>query len=273
MNKELYEKIRKEAFYIRKNVIMTVVNNGEGHAGPSLSCADILATIYFGTKRPQDKFLLSAGHKCLALYGTLVQAGIIDKSVLDTYNKLKSPIPGHPDMNKLPGVDFSTGSLGHGLGLACGFAKAAKMNKEDARCYVVMGDGEQPEGSVWEAAALAAHHKLDNIIAFIDNNHLQVSGRVEDVMNMEDLAEKYRAFGWTVKRISGHDIEALYDGINAAPYEEGKPTVFICECTKGKGLPFAENDYHYHHWDPDDAEKAAAVQAIKEQAEKEGWEL
>lgn len=273
MERALYEKIRKEAFNIRKNIIMTVVNNGEGHAGPALSCADILATIYFAVKKQQDKFILSAGHKCLALYGTLVQFGTIDMSVLDTYNKLGSPIPGHPDMYKLPGVDFSTGSLGHGLGVACGFAKAAKLAGTDRRCFVVMGDGEQAEGTVWEAAALAAHHKLDNIIAFVDRNHLQVSGQTTDVMSMESLEEKYQAFGWNAVAVNGHDIAQLYDAICQLPCSEGKPTVFICDTVKGKGLPFAENNARYHHWDPDENEKKEAVRALQAQAEKEGWEL
>ncbi len=272
MDSGQYQKVKEAAFRIRSHIITTIVNNGEGHGGPALSCADIVAVLFFACMKKNDRFLLSAGHKCLALYGALVENGTVDRSVLDTYNRLYSPVPGHPDMNKLPGVDFSTGSLGPGLGIACGFAKAAKLRGTDDRVYVLMGDGEQTEGSVWESAALAAHHGLGNIVAFVDRNGLQVSGSTGDVLNMEDLAEKYRSFGWDAACVDGHDIEALCDAVSGAG-QSGRPTVFICDCVKGKGLPFAEGNYHYHHWDPDQAEKDAAMEALRSQAQEEGWTL
>lgn len=273
MEQELLETIRQNAFQIRKSAIMAVVKKGEGHIGPALSCADIIATVYWGTKKEGDRFILSAGHKCLALYAALVHTGQADVQVLDTYNDLLSPLPGHPDMHKLAGVDFSTGSLGHGLGVACGFAMAAKRRKSGEKCYVLMGDGEQAEGTVWESAALAAHHKLDSIIAFVDCNHLQLSGKTEDVMDMRDLPEKYTAFGWHAVTVDGHDVQAIYQAICTAPYETGKPTVLICNTVKGKGLTFAENNFRYHHWNPDQAEKDAAVRILEETAEKEGWKV
>lgn len=271
MEQALYERIREAAFQIRKSAIMTVVNKGEGHIGPALSCADILATVYFGIKKPGDRFILSAGHKCLALYATLVHTGQVDAHVLDTYNDLFSPIPGHPDMHKLQGVDFSTGSLGHGLGIACGFAMAAKRRGESHKCYVLMGDGEHAEGTVWESAALAAHHKLDQIVALVDCNHLQLSGKTSDVMNMSNLAERYQAFGWNTNTVDGHNVQELYHAICAAPYTEGKPSVIICNTIKGKGLTFAEDNFRYHHWNPGQAEKEEAIRILQEQAEKEGW--
>lgn len=271
MEQTLYEKIRENAFYMRRSAIMTVVNHGEGHIGPALSCIDILATVFFGVKRDGDRFLLSAGHKCLALYSALVHTGQVDAEVMNTYNKLYSPMPGHPDMYKLPAVDFSTGSLGHGLGVACGFAMAAKRRGETHRCFVLMGDGEQAEGTVWESAALAAHHKLDNIIAFVDRNGLQLSGKTGKVMQMGDLAERYRALGWTAVTVDGHNIAEIYEAISSAPAETGKPTAVICNTVKGKGLPFAEDNYRYHYWNPGQEEKDIAIRVLREEAEKEGW--
>lgn len=281
MNEEIVAMLRHKAFQVRRSIIMTVINNGEGHVGPALSCADIITMLFFwAMKRDEncpenpdnDKFILSAGHKCLALYGVLAERGVIDKKVLDTYNKLGSPLPGHPDMHKLRGVDFSTGSLGHGLGIASGMCKAAKMQGRSNYVYVIMGDGEQAEGTVWEAATFAAFHGLSNLIAFVDRNGLQVRGKTSDIMNTEPLEERYRTIGWNVITVDGHDMAQLCDAVTQAKAQSNRPSVVICNTTKGKGLPFAEGKYQYHHWDPNAGEKMAAIAALRAEAESEGWE-
>lgn len=272
----IYDKLylEKGAHNIRKHIVNTIVNNGEGHGGPALSCADILSVLYLGimninAKNPNaednDKFLLSAGHKCLGLYGALVEKGIIDVKVLDTYNKLGSPVPGHPDATKLPGVDFSTGSLGHGLPLGCGFSKAAKLNSKSFMTYVLMGDGEQGEGSNWEAAAFAAHNCLDNLVAIIDENGLQINGRTCEVCKPSSFEERYMAFGWSVKSVDGHNVQELYEVLSSVPFEKGKPSLIVAKTKKGKGLSFAEDNINYHHWHPDEKEANQALAEIAEQ--------
>ncbi len=255
------------AHNIRKHIVNTIVNNGEGHGGPALSCADILSVLYLGIMNidkdnlddpNHDKFLLSAGHKCIGLYGALVEKGIIDVSVLDTYNKLGSPVPGHPDATKLPGVEFSTGSLGHGLPLGCGFAVAAKMKGLSYKTYVLMGDGEQGEGSNYEAASFAAHNCLDNLVAIIDENGLQINGTTCQICRPTDFEDRYRGFGWATKTVDGHDVKALYDALESAPFEKGKPSLIVAKTKKGCGISFMENNVGYHHWHPgkDESDKA-----------------
>jgi len=258
--------LEKGAHNIRKHIVNTIVNNGEGHGGSALSCADILSVLFFGIMDPGDKFLLSGGHKCLALYGALAEAGTIDPSVLGTYNRLGSPVPGHPDASKLPGVEFSTGSLGHGLPVGCGYALAAKMTGDGYKTYVLMGDGEQGEGSVWEAAAFASLHRLDNLIAVIDENGLQINGRTADISKPTDFEDRYGAFGWSVKTVDGHDVKALYEAFKSAPFEEGKPSVVVAKTVKGKGISFMENKAEYHHWHPGESE---AVEALRQMEEAE----
>ena len=263
--------LTRGAHNIRKHIVNTIVNNGEGHAGSALSCADILSVLYLGimnidkdhpNDRNNDKFLLSAGHKCLGLYAALVEKGIVDASVLDTYNKLNSPIPGHPDATKLPGVEFSTGSLGHGLPLGCGFAVAARMNGQSYKTYVLMGDGEQGEGSNWEAASFAAQNKLDHLVAIIDENGLQINGTTCEICKPTDFEGRYRAFGWSVQSVDGHDVEALYRVLKSAPFEAGKPSMIVAKTKKGCGISFMENNVAYHHWHPDETEANKALDEI-----------
>lgn len=260
--------IEKKAFNMRKHIINTCINYGDGHAGPSLSCTDILATLYMdimkvdpkNDKAPErDYFILSAGHKSLALYGALVERGFEEKNVLDTYNQLYTVTPGHPYKTKLKGIDFSTGSLGHGLPLACGVAKGLKAKRMDNKVYVVMGDGEQGEGTVWEAASVAAHHNLDNIVAVIDKNTLQINGRTSEIQKTDSLEARYLAFGWSVRVVDGHDIEELHEAFSSVPFEEGKPSIIIANTTKGKGLSFAEDNIEYHHWNPSKEEASIAL--------------
>jgi transketolase len=266
MRNESILKMKIGANRIRSRIITTVLDYGDGHAGPSLSCADILSVLYNGAmsinseapKCPdRDYFILSAGHKCLALYAALVEKGFEDESVMKTYNKLGTKVPGHPDEGKFRGIDFSTGSLGHGLSLACGVALSMKLRKKVNRVFVLMGDGEQGEGSIWESASFASHHKLDNIIAIIDRNHLQINGTTDQIQRTEPLKERYEAFGWSVKTVDGNDIEELYEALYSIPFEENKPSLVIANTIKGKGLSFAENNVEYHHWNPKDPKEIA----------------
>ncbi len=241
----------------RKNVLRMVAAGGHGHIGGAFSAMDVVTALYFdhmhvlpdAIKAPErDRFLLSAGHKCLAQYAALAEAGFFDKSVLDSYGALGSLIPGHPDMHKLPGVEANTGALGHGMSIAAGMAMAAKLQKRDYRVFAICGDGELPEGSNWEAAAAAAKFKLDNLVVFVDNNGLQISGNVEQVMDMRPIAGKFETFGWDVREIDGNDMAQILDTLDALPYGHGKPMMVLCHTVKAKGLSFGEGKASFHFW-------------------------
>ena len=241
----------------RKNVLRMVAAGGPGHIGGAFSAMDVVTALYFdhmhvlpdAIKAPErDRFLLSAGHKCLAQYAALAEAGFFDKSVLDSYGALGSLIPGHPDMHKLPGVEANTGALGHGMSIAAGMAMAAKLQKRDYRVFAICGDGELPEGSNWEAAAAAAKFKLDNLVVFVDNNGLQISGNVEQVMDMRPIAGKFETFGWDVREIDGNDMAQILDTLDALPYGHGKPMMVLCHTVKAKGLSFGEGKASFHFW-------------------------
>lgn len=251
--------LRAELFaaQCRKNVLRMVRAGGHGHVGGALSAMDVTAALYSDTMRVspenpkdpnRDRFLLSAGHKCLAQYAALAEMGYFEKSVLDTYGDLGSHIPGHPDMHKLPGVEANTGALGHGVSIAAGIAMAGKLDEKDYRVYTITGDGELPEGSNWEAAAAAAKFELDNLVVFVDNNGLQISGKVTDVMNMESISDKFVAFGWAVTEIDGNNMEEILDTLDAIPLQKGKPTMVLCHTVKAKGLSFGENKAEFHFW-------------------------
>lgn len=242
----------------RKNVLRMIRAGGHGHVGGALSAIDIITALYFekmhiDPKLPRmqdrDRFILSAGHKCLAQYAVLAERGYFDKAILDTYGKLNSAIPGHPDMHKLAGIEANTGALGHGLAIAAGMAMSAKMDDRGFSVYSIMGDGELPEGSNWEAAAAAAKFKLDNLTIFIDNNQLQISGYVTDVMNMEPIDKKFKNFGWAVRVIDGNNMVQILDTLEALPFEKGKPNMIICKTVKAKGLSFGENKAAFHFWE------------------------
>ena len=241
----------------RKNVLRMVAAGGHGHIGGAFSAMDVVTALYFdhmhvlpdAIKAPErDRFLLSAGHKCLAQYAALAEAGFFDKSVLDSYGALGSLIPGHPDMHKLPGVEANTGALGHGMSIAAGMAMAAKLQKRDYRVFAICGDGELPEGANWEAAAAAAKFKLDNLVVFVDNNGLQISGNVEQVMDMRPIAGKFETFGWDVREIDGNDMAQILDTLDALPYGHGKPMMVLCHTVKAKGLSFGEGKASFHFW-------------------------
>lgn len=259
----------------RRNVLRMVRAGGHGHVGGALSALDVVTALYFdhmnvdpaNPKDPnRDRFLLSAGHKCLAQYAVLAERGYFEKEVLDTYGDLGSHIPGHPDMHKLTGVEANTGALGHGMSIAAGMAMAAKLDKRPFRVFAVCGDGELPEGSNWEAAAAAAKFKLDNLVVFLDNNGLQISGAVTDVMNMGPMKEKFESFGWHVVEIDGNDMNMILDTLDNLPYTGGKPILVLCHTVKAKGLSFGENQAAYHFWNATEELLAQAEQELGAQA-------
>jgi transketolase len=249
--------LKRIAFKIRKNVVRMIRAGESGHVGGALSIAEILSALYFkimrvDPKKPswreRDRFVLSAGHKCLALYAVLAEKGFFDEKLLDTYGALGSKLPGHPDMYKLPGIETNTGALGHGLSISGGMALGLKMDGLDAKVYVIMGDGELAEGSNWEAAAAASHHKLDNLLVFVDRNRLQISGRTVEVMSYEPLEKRWESFGWSVREINGHDLKQIVEKASSIPFERDKPSVIIANTVKSKGLSFAEDKVDYHYW-------------------------
>ncbi len=250
-------KLESTALNIRRNILRLIKAGQAGHVGGALSSVEIVTALYFNIlnvdpgnpKWPlRDRFVLSAGHKCLVLYAALAEKGFFDKSVLDTYGALDSPVPGHPNMHKLAGVETNTGALGHGLSIAGGMALGLRMDKSSAKVYVLMGDGELAEGSNWEAASAASMHKLDNLLVFVDRNKLQISGPTVDVMSYEPLDERWRSFGWSVRVINGHDLEAIINNVKDMPFEKGKPSLIIADTIKSKGLSFAERKVNYHYW-------------------------
>ncbi|MBR2783554.1 MAG: transketolase [Firmicutes bacterium] len=258
---------------MRREIIRMLAAAGSGHPGGSLSAADIMAVLFNEELRidPQnprdpgrDRFVLSKGHAAPALYAALALKGFLPVEELLSLRKLGSRLQGHPDAHKLPGVDVSTGSLGQGLSLACGMALAGKLDGRDYRVFALCGDGEQQEGQIWEAAMLAAHYRLDNLIAFLDHNHLQIDGNIERVLSPEPLADKWRAFGWQVLEIDGHDIAAIRAAVEEAKAVTGRPVMIVAETVKGKGVSFMENQASWHGSAPN-AEQAA--QALRELGE------
>ncbi len=247
--------LSRTANNIRKNIIEAVYNAKCGHPGGSLSIADIMTYLYFeemnvDPKDPgcstRDRFVLSKGHTAPALYATLAERGFFLTEDLKTLRKTASYLQGHPDMKGVPGVDMSTGSLGQGISAACGMALSAKVSGEDFRVYTVLGDGESQEGQVWEAAMFAAHYKLDNLVAVLDLNGLQIDGPITEVMNPTPHDEKLRSFGWNVICVDAHDFEQLEAAFADARATKGRPTAIIAKSTKGKGVSYMENACEWH---------------------------
>lgn len=266
-------RLQLHAQYARRNVIQMIKAGKSGHMGGALSCIDIVTALYFkimkidpqNPKDPRrDRFVLSAGHKCMAQYAVLAQKGFFDKAILDTYGSLDTPLPGHPNMHELPGIEANTGALGHGLSISVGMALGLRMDKNDARVFVVTGDGELPEGSNWEAIAAAAQYKLSNLIAIVDNNELQISGKTKDIMNMDPIGKRFESFGWNVIDIDGNDMTEVVKALADTPISEDKPTAIIAHTIKAKGLSFAEKKVAYHYWSPDQSELNQAFEEIDE---------
>lgn len=243
----------------RVNVLRMVRAGGSGHLGGAMSSIDIVTAVYLHAMNldpadlhsaQRDRFLLSAGHKAMAQYAVLAEAGIVSHDVLDTYGSYESQVPGHPNMHVLPGVEANTGALGHGLPLACGMAKGMRLQHLDSKVFVVMGDGELPEGSNWEGAALAAHHGLDNLVVFVDCNGLQISGATADVMNMESVAAKFEAFGWRATSIDGNSMAQVVHALDQMPLSAGAPSVVVARTDKAKGVSQLEGTVASHYWKP-----------------------
>ena len=257
---------------IRIEIIEQVYNANSGHPGGSLSCADILAVLYFNqmnidSENPKakgrDRFVLSKGHCAPALYATLARKGYFDKELLKGFRKVESNLQGHPDMKKVPGVDMSTGSLGQGLSAAVGMAIGSKMEHEGYRVYCLLGDGELEEGQVWEAAMSASKNKLDNLCAIVDYNTLQIDGNVEEVAGLIDIKEKFESFGFNVIEVNGHDIEALIHAFNSAKHQKDMPSVIIARTIKGKGVSFMEGKAEWHGKAPNQEQYEEAINELK----------
>ncbi len=263
-------RIREKAREIRRDSISMIHLAGAGHPGGSLSAADLIAALYFKELRidprnPQwpdrDRFILSKGHCCPALYAALCGRGYFGREQLETLREYHSMLQGHPDMRKTPGLDMSSGSLGNGLSCGLGMAMAARWKQKDYRVYVLLGDGECEEGEVWEAAMAAAHHHMSQLTAIVDINGLQLTGPTQEVMNLGDLAAKFRAFGWNTSEINGHDVEQILRALNYARETDG-PTAILAHTVKGKGVSFMENRVEWHGKAPSDQEAARAIEEI-----------
>jgi transketolase len=257
---------------IRQDIIEMLVLAKSGHPGGSLSAADIMSVLYFSVLKiepdnPQwpdrDRFVLSKGHAAPVLYAALAERGFFPREELVNLRQTGHFLQGHPDMLKVPGVDMSTGSLGQGFSAAAGMALAGKIDQKTYRVYCLLGDGEIAEGLVWEAAMAAAHYKLDNLVAVLDYNGLQIDGTNEEVMNSAPLADKWRAFGWNVLEVDGHDVEELLNSLELAKNFQGKPTIIVAKTTKGKGVSFMENQAGWHGSAPSPEQAELALAELK----------
>lgn len=250
-----YSDLEEKARALRRHVIEMTCIAQSGHPGGSLSAADVVAALYFRVLRvdpanprdpDRDRFVLSKGHCCPVLYAALAERGFFPREWLKTFRRLHSPLQGHPDMNKVPGVEASAGSLGQGFSMAVGMALAAKIDGRSYRVYALLGDGECQEGQVWEAAMSAAHYGLDSLVAIVDRNGLQIDGPTEEVMALEPLADKWRAFGWHTLVIDGHSFPEIMGALNEAAATKGRPTAIVAETVKGKGVSFMEGIVDWH---------------------------
>jgi len=263
--------IRAGAKAIRRRNIEIVHAAGLGHIGGDLSAADILATLYLGVLRidpehpddpERDRYIQSKGHASGVLYTTLAAAGFIPDSLLDTYMAEGSPLNGHPDRNKVPGVETNTGPLGHGLPVAVGTAIAARLDGSPRRTFVLVGDGELQEGSNWEAIMAAGHRGLENLVLIVDRNRLQQGARTEETNALDPLDKKFEAFGWHVRAVNGNDVDELLDALNSVPFAPGRPSCVIASTIKGRGVSFIEDRVEWHHKVPDAEQTARALEEL-----------
>jgi transketolase len=271
MENSKYSALRRVANEIRRNVLTGVYNAQSGHIGGSFSVADILAYLYFHEMRidpahpddpKRDRFVLSKGHCAPALYSALALRGFFDICEMKRYRQMGSMLQGHPDKNKVPGVDMSSGSLGQGISVSVGIALNAKIDMDDYRVYTVLGDGELAEGQVWESAMFASHYKLDNIVAIVDNNGLQIDGKIENVMSSYPIAAKFEAFGWHVFEVDGHDFSSLENAFESCRTVCGAPCAIIAHTIKGRGVSFMEDDPHWHGSPPNTEQYKSAMREL-----------
>jgi transketolase len=261
--------LREKAREIRKDIIEIAYKaGGPSHQGGALSCADIMAALYFKIMKidpanpsweGRDRFILSKGHVCPVLYATLAERGFFDKSLLYSVRRINSTLQGHPDMNNTPGIDMTSGSLGNGLSVGLGMALALKIRQIPSNVFVILGDGESQEGEIWEAAMAAPHHGADNLIAIVDYNHLQASGKIDEILSLEPLHDKWEAFGWKVFEMNGHNMEEIVSKLEMAVSFKGRPTVLIAHTIKGKGVSFMENNNDWHSKIPTSSEHEQAL--------------
>jgi transketolase len=270
-----YKELERKTVEIRKELLRMIYDAKSGHTGGALSSVDILVTLYFHTMRykpadpnwsERDRFILSKGHSVEGYYCVLAKAGFFSKEILDTYGKFRSILAGHPTRN-VPGIELNSGALGHGLSVGVGMALAAKMDHKSYRVFVLMGDGEQGEGSIMEAANCAGHYNLDNLIAIIDRNYLQISGPTEHVMSLENLSARWKAYHWHVDEVDGNNIKALAELIDTYPVETGKPHLVIAHTTKGRWVSFIENRAEWHHKVPDAIQLDQALEELNKMLE------
>ncbi len=267
----MYELLIEKSREIRRSILVMLENAGSGHSGGSLSAVEVVVSLYYDVMRntapnatgTRDHFILSKGHAAPVQYAVLADKGFFPKEELKTLRKLHSRLQGHPDSKKCPGIEISTGSLGQGVSIATGLALAIKARGEDERVYVLVGDGETDEGLVWEAAQAASHFHLDNLYVIIDRNKIQLDGYTKDIMDNLDLAEKYRAFGFTVHDINGHDFDEILPAFHT-PAVKGKPTCIVANTIKGKGVSFMEDNVYWHGNSPNAEQLAAALKELED---------
>lgn len=276
-DEKLIKNLNLKAVQVRKHIIRMLHHARSGHPGGSLSATDAIVALYLhhmkhNPKNPgdpdRDRFILSKGHAAPALYAVLAECGYFDKKELLSLRDMGSMLQGHPANTRTPGVEVSTGSLGQGLSFGVGVALAGKLDKKTYNVYVLIGDGESEEGQVWEAAASASHYKLDNFTAMLDRNKLQIDGSTEEIYGLEPVEERWKAFGWHVLEIDGHDMKQILDALHEADNVEGKPTMIIMHTVKGKGVSFMENNLRFHGVAPNDEEYEQALRELDEAEKK-----
>lgn len=267
-----HKRLQSIALNLRKDILTEVFSASSGHPGGSLSIVEILTSLYYDEMNidpanphmeDRDRFVLSKGHACPALYAVLAEKGFFPKEELEKFRQVDSILQGHPDMKKVSGVDMSTGSLGQGLSAACGMAMSSKMYSSPWNVYAIVGDGEVQEGIIWEAAMSAANYKLDNLAVFLDSNGLQIDGRVEDVMDIGLINDKFKAFGWNVIEIDGHDFDQIFAALDMFKETVGKPTMIIAKTVKGKGVSFMENLAKWHGSAPNEEQYNEAMKELE----------
>ena len=265
------DELKQIAKKVRLGILEEVYSANSGHPGGALSCTDILTALYFNLanidpdnpqKEDRDRIILSKGHATAALYSTLAHRGYFDVSELKTFRKLHSNLQGHPSLGKVKGVDMTSGSLGQGLSIANGMALAEKMDNKGYYTYVILGDGEIEEGQIWEAAMSAAHYKLNKLVVFVDNNNLQIDGKITEVNSPTPISEKFAAFGFNVFEIDGHNFDEIQNAVANAKQSQDKPTAIIAKTVKGKGVSFMENQVGWHGKAPNEEQYNMAIEEL-----------
>lgn len=271
MSQTIVEQLKENARLVRRDILTMIYQAGDGHPGPSLSCADLVTALYFTIMKvdphnpdwaERDRLILSKGHACPCVYAALAQKGYFSPQELPKLRKLDSMLQGHPDMLKTPGIDFTTGSLGNGIGLGLGIALAGQLRQDDYYTYVICGDGELQEGVIWEAAMAAKHYRVGKLIVFIDHNGIQSGGKITEISGLDPILPKWEAFGWHCQEIDGHDFSEILSAVNNAKREPTCPSVILAHTIKGKGISYMENDNAWHKGVPTKEQWHQAMQEL-----------